>query len=598
MNVMLSLRTMGQCIRRRVADDLRADPYLLYILVLAAILTGFWFWHRLPNFATWDEWRRILGPMAAGGNFATDPGVESLRQSIGSGPAFGATFYLFGIALVPVAILVLLTGQLDAFGAYSGQSSAVGMWLAPPEWFWTVSLATVRLLNVLLAVGSVYITYRIGTAMRDRPTGRLAAVLLSFTFGFLMLAHEGGEDIPALFFVLLVVYFALRYIQTGDSATFLAGCAAGGVALAFKLTSAPVVILITSAYLLRVRNAADWRAAGFRPRLFVAGALLGAVTTILGFPTVLAAASFDPLLERFTGASQRVAASQGLDASVWWWFLRGYLGAFGLPMFVGVIGGVVASVWQLRKQPQNVDGTILLLIGIVAYFTLFFPWQSFRIHHLLPTFPMLALLLAAALIRLHEQNSSVARPIIAVLLITGGVYAVAGDLGYATQPRDNARDWLNLNASNNATLEIYTHQFQEAAIPHRMEVNNYQSWDATNERRSNNERALTEWMRNVTNRCPEYIELNQQDIRDLQEKEPQAAYIRNLLSEEKYPYTIVAEFGTRPPALNPHTGIRSRLPELVRVGLFPLTYQYGDEQDISDTGQYIMILKRTNRCGQ
>src|SRR5699024_2307294 len=41
--------------KRRIIADLRTDPYLLYILFLAMVLAGFWFWHRIPQFATVDE---------------------------------------------------------------------------------------------------------------------------------------------------------------------------------------------------------------------------------------------------------------------------------------------------------------------------------------------------------------------------------------------------------------------------------------------------------------------------------------------------------------------------------------------------------------
>jgi len=38
-----------------------------------------------------------------------------------------------------------------------------------------------RFVTLLLAVGCVYFSYRIGVSMRDRTTGRLAAVLLTLT---------------------------------------------------------------------------------------------------------------------------------------------------------------------------------------------------------------------------------------------------------------------------------------------------------------------------------------------------------------------------------------------------------------------------------
>src|SRR5699024_5872515 len=126
-------------------------------------------------------------------------------------------------------------------------------------------------------IGCVYLTYRLGRAMRDRTTGRLAAVLLSLTWGFLIMAHEVSEDIPALFFLLLVFYLALRYIETGDKAVYLAGCIAGGIAIAFKLTAGTSVILLGLAYVLRARRpGVNPRDALLQPRLLVMAIACGA----------------------------------------------------------------------------------------------------------------------------------------------------------------------------------------------------------------------------------------------------------------------------------------------------------------------------------
>lgn len=68
-----------------------------------------------------------------------------------------------------------------------------------PEWVWTWSLPLGRSVIVVIAVGCVYLTYRIGTAARDRMAGRIAALVLTLTFGFLAMAHEVSEGVPAVF---------------------------------------------------------------------------------------------------------------------------------------------------------------------------------------------------------------------------------------------------------------------------------------------------------------------------------------------------------------------------------------------------------------
>lgn len=598
--------------KQQFTDDLTSDPYLLYILALSAILAGFWFWHRIPNFATRDERWRINNPMVAVGFFVDDPGLDSLLEGIAWGRAYGASFYLYGIVLIPVFVAAFIGGQLDVFTGipHSQSISLWAHWYHVPRWIWTWGLLLSRLVTVVFSVGCVYVTYRIGTTMRDRVTGRLAAILLSFTWGFLISAHEVGEDIPALFFLLLVVYCGIRYATTGDRTVFLAGCVCGGVAIAFKLTAGTSVILLGVAYLLYVRNSGtEWRSALIRPRLLGVGIVLGVVTIIIGYPSV-----FAPGLDRLMGRIQRgmVNKNQSYGWRIepgWWWILRGYLNGFGVPLSIAGIGGVAASVLplrlRLREHTPETDGIVLCLLGIGTYLSVYASWSYIRTHHLLPTAPLIILLLAAVLARLYDDDWSLARPLIAVLVLSSGVYAGVGVLGYATQPRDEATTWLRTHASQNATIETYPMDPQEAAIPHGMRVS-YPDYREAPVDGKTIPISSPEWVRAMPHRCPEYIELtyprammylapDDRHARTNALSNPLLTeYYHDLLAEDTYPYTVVATFGPRPRFLDQRSR-HSRLPELLRIGVFPRTIQYGDPQDMG-LDQYTVILKRTSRC--
>lgn len=607
--------------QRRFVDDLTADPYLLSILVFTAILTGFGFWHRIPEVATVDERWRLIDPMVAVGTLVADPALTSLRPAILAERQAGATLYLYGIALIPVFVAAFMRGQLTVFAGFNPRLRTMGLWQFRrtfPEWIWTWSLLLTRFVTVVIAVGCVYLTYRIGITIRDRTTGRLAAVLLSLTFGFLLLAHEVGEDIPALFCLLLVLFFALQYIKTGDETTFLVGCAVGGLAIAFKLTAATSVVLLGGAYLLRARNA-DWREALLRPRLLAMGLGLGGVAVVVGYPEVLVAGP-DVLIERIIErTSHKSRGLGGPSAPSWWWLLRGYLTGLGLPLFVAMLGGIVVSIGRLGERSREADATVLLLAVLGVYLLVYARWAYVRVHHLLPTFPILALLLGAALSRGHDRNRSVARPLIAVLLVTGGVYPVVGDLHYASPPRDEAAEWLTTNAPDDATMEVYRMRFRDAVFPYGMRINSYDKALARSDPVYPPTR--TEWMLDMPNRCPDYIQLTYWDLVYLGTTSPgqtrpswqatdsqgfdslwlppqspaprRAEYIRGLLAGE-YPYTVVAEFGPRP-SLWPQPRTRTSVGDLLRAGVYPWSITYGDDQDLR-AEQYTLILRRSGRC--
>ncbi|WP_424018739.1 ArnT family glycosyltransferase [Halorientalis pallida] len=590
-------------VRTQVRRDLRADPYLVAVLVVAAVLASFWVWHRAPNFATWDERDRLLDSLVVYSSLIEDPSLAALRESVAWGRApFGATFYLYSLAVLPVVVLALLLGEGGALAGIHSLNVEYGYfetWQATPAWIWTGSLVATRLVNACLAVGSVYLTYRLGTTLRDRATGRLAAALLAVTFGLAMLAHEAGEDVPALFALLLSLYLLVRYVRTGSRRRFLEASAAGGLAVAFKLTAGLLVPVIGLGYLLRARREHRPLAAALRrPHLLLGGAATGAVVIALGFPTLLVG-HVDPVVERFVGQSAgRASVALGPTAPAWWWFLRGYLASFGLPLTVAGIAGVLASAAALRPDSgddtTDRDARILVLALLAAFLAVLSGWHDFRPHHLLPTLPLVVLLTADALARLRDRRPAVARPLIAVLLVTTAAFAGVGVAGYATTPRDAATDWLDRTAPENATMATYHHGFDETAVPHGMAVAH--RWGPASHED-----------RNVT--CPRYVQLSYENLLYLQNRpraqreagvrrnvSRRAAYVRGLLAGE-YAYEIAAEFGPRPPNYVPQRPTPGSLVDILPMGITPRNDFYGDEQELGP-GQYVVILERDGACSK
>lgn len=586
----------------QVRRDLRADPYLPWILLVAALAASFWIWHRAPNFATWDERDRLLDVLVVYSSLIEDPSLAALRESVAWGRApFGATFYLYSLAVLPVVVLALLLGEGTALAGIHSLNVEYGYvrtWQTTPAWIWTGSLVATRLVNGCLAVGSVYLTYRLGTALRDRATGRLAAALLAVTFGLAMLAHEAGEDVPALFALLLALYLLVRYVQTGTRRRFLEASAAGGLAVAFKLTAGLLVPVIGLGYLLRARR--EGSGARWRPRLLVGGAATGAAVIALGFPTLLVG-HVDLVVERFVGQSAgRASVALGPTAPSWWWFLRGYLASFGLPLTVAGIAGVLASVAALRPDAgdrsagpaTDRDARALVLALLAAFLAVLSGWHDFRPHHLLPTLPLVVLLTADALARLRDRRPALARPLIAGLLVTTAAFAGVGVAGYATAPRDAATDWLDRTAPDNATMATYHHGFDETALPHGMPVDH--RWGPASHED-----------RNVT--CPQYIQLSYENLlylRDVPRAHREAgirrnvsrraAYVRGLLDGE-YAYEIAKEFGPRPPNYVPQRPTPGSLVDILPMGITPRNDFYGDEQELGP-GQYVVILERDGAC--
>lgn len=590
------LRSLASSAKRQVFEDLREDPYLLAVLAIAFLLAGLYLWHEVPNFATWDERDRILDPLVVYGAMLRDPSIATLQESViwGRQP-FGITFYAYGIATLPVLGAAALSGNLDALAGLGYPAREFGfyeVWHTTPEWIWSWSLVLARFVNVLFAVGCVYLTYRIGTSLRGRSTGRLAAAFLAVTWGLLTLAHEAGEDVIGTFGLLLSLYLLSRYVETGERRPFYAACLVGGLAIAVKLSAGLIVPVIGLAHVLRTyKTGGNWRSVLAERPLLERGIALGAIGIAIGFPSLLMG-GFLTFADRIVGnPAHRVVVANGPDAPVWWWFLRGYFSAFGLPLFFAGVAGVGAALVGFRDRWPDVDGSSVLLAYLAVHLLVLSGWHDFRPHHLLPTLPLILVFLASGLVGLRDRRPAIARAAVAVLLLTSGVYAGTGSLGYGSTPHDQAVDWMDDNVDRNATMEFYVRGVDEAAVPHWLDVQYPYAGDGPSELEP----------------CPEYIQLTYRDLlylRDIPESqrsmyvrlntERRAAHVRSLLNGSAG-YEIVAEFGTRPPDFVPDRPRGGSLADLLPLGIYPHTDQYGDEQDLR-ANQYVAILRYTGTC--
>jgi hypothetical protein len=592
----------------RVLDDLRTDPYLAYVLLAAAVLAGFWVWHRLPNFATRDERWRVVDPVEAFAAVAETQSYESLQEGVTYWRSYGGTFYIAALALVPVLGVVVLTGNVEGFAAMGRHRfrDFWEHWLESPAWLWSASVLAYRLVNVALAVGCVYLVYRLGHAVRDRPTGRLAAGVLTVTWGLLVLAHEAGEDVPALFAFLLSFYLAVTYLKTGDTRTYYWGCLAGGAGAALKLSAGVSALVLGAAFVLRARHAAEsWRDHLRQPRFLAVGVGIGTAAILLGYPSLLVGDPADVGGRLVRGVANKGNPHGWRVQPSWWWILRGYLHGLGLPLFAGALAGVVAVLPTLRDRSTTSDALALALFAVAAYLVVFSGWAYVRMHHLLVTFPLLAVVVAVAGQRLRERSATAGRVAVAALLVTSGAYAAGGDLAYASQPRDQTAEWIAERAGPNTTVETYVRDPQEVGVPHDVTV--YHPFDrrlaVANRTRKP---GIHEWTLAVEERCPDYVVLNYHKsllylapddwgkrASQLSDAELER-YFGDLLAGETYPYAVAERFGRRPRFLD-GKGRRSTLGTMIYVGVRPRTIQYGDPQDFG-VDQYSVVLERTGEC--
>jgi hypothetical protein len=172
---------------------------------------------------------------------------------------------------------------------------------------------------------------------------------------------------------------------------------------------------------------------------------------------------------------------------------------------------------------------------------------------------------------MDARSSRLARPLVAVLVLTTGLYAGVGVLGYAAGEGDAPEQWIATNMPASATMEVLVPRPQLAAPVHGRSVSHYVSPKIDTYDRLKGEewssQGFHKWRQNLLERSPDYVQFPRFSLKSV----PPAAKKR---------YTVVATFKLDWP-----------LRDLVR----PLGGIYGYPESLP--ARRIVVLERTDRCG-
>lgn len=196
-------------------------------------------------------------------------------------------------------------------------------------------------------------------------------------------------------------------------------------------------------------------------------------------------------------------------------------------------------------------GTIM-----ITYFFIYARWEFVRLRHLVPTFPILLIVLSAEISRWYDSGRARRglQVLLALLVVTSGASIAAVEYKYVSDPRDDATGWLDTTAPDNATVEVYENSVADVGVPHGADVSHYpfQENEATNSSSLVlNETAYTEWMHSMPERAPRYVQLTGSELTYVtpvdpaSERYPERREFINRLESSKYNYTLVVEFGGR-----------------------------------------------------
>jgi 4-amino-4-deoxy-L-arabinose transferase-like glycosyltransferase len=357
-----------------------------------------------------------------------------------------------------------------------------------------------RPLAVLSDLGTIYLVYRLARkllpAPRDQKRARwialLAAALVSFAVLHIQLAHFYTADPLMTFFVMLALTLAVGVTKGSSWRRDIALGAALGLALATKISAAPLLLVVAVAYYSatpRVPSSSAIRHAWTAlrrmiPVLLVAAALFfilqpyalldaRAFLEDTGREAEIARGSFDvPYTIQYSGTLPYLYP-------VWQTVL------WGLALPLGLVGwaGLVALVIRWLRRGSRSDAILLAWAG--PYFVLTGLLYAKHLRYMLPLAPVLCLLAAQLLIQTGRRRELAVRekaegktshsimhwlsPLLAILVLLSAVaYALLFSTLYAS-PHSwiSASEWIYRTVPSGSTLAL---EHWDRALPLPMEV--------------------------------------------------------------------------------------------------------------------------------
>lgn len=462
-------RSRGARVRRWVAEH--RGSLLAFVLAFAWFLPGLW-WGLPVNsggvrMSAWgvDE----LGPW--GGIDALLALVRYPRNDIT--PQYPLAHFLVQAVFVwpyyaPYYVATMFPSVTDRIGFPQGQVSM------------GILMLLHRLPSLLMAAGIVAIAHNVGKRIAGNAAAWTAAAAVATIGPLAYYARTSNVDVPALFWTVLALPFALRALREGLTvrlATVLGLCA--GIATATKdqqyafFVGMGLVLLTT--HLLDRRRSGQWQGWWRGPLAgFVAG---GAIYLVLSGILVLPDHFARHLRFTLQTLDPRIPQDQ-LTLSDGYWAnpatLEGYLRlashgatmvyeALGLPVIVLALAGIVVAA---RTNPRLLALLLVPILGLV--FGVFLQVRFIAPRFLLPVDVVLCLFAALAVgmaDRLASSRRFAVRAVAVASIGWAAVHSADITMQMLNDSRYEAARWLERNVQPGDVVAHYGSAFKLPRLP-------------------------------------------------------------------------------------------------------------------------------------
>jgi 4-amino-4-deoxy-L-arabinose transferase-like glycosyltransferase len=264
-------------------------------------------------------------------------------------------------------------------------------------------VATVgRTLSVAFAAGTVALVGKIGQRAFGWWVGLAAALWMAVDFTHLRISPIVISDIPALFFVMLAAWFALKISKTGARKDYLWCAISIALAASFKYNVFSVLFLLAGHTVYQLsrdsantedRNASGWRHLLLCPRLWMSLLLIPALFLLLN-PMILK--DFSTFWAHLNLEKRHMLQRNPADPTAHWQPMAAFGSIFfkilpraqGWLLYIPGLLGMVWGLWKYRRQ------SLVLLSFPLVFLLVVLQFQLINAKYLLPLFPFWYLMAA------------------------------------------------------------------------------------------------------------------------------------------------------------------------------------------------------------
>lgn len=279
-----------------------------------------------------------------------------------------------------MSVVTFLLGSMRGLWSHLDQIGPADLFLAG------------RTLTALFGSATVWITYLIGRRW-GTAEALVAALLMAVIPYHVRESHYVLADIPTAFLTTLTFLLALRAHERPTLVAFgWAGLAAGLAASAKYNGSIAILLPLAAGWLtagtLTVRIQRTCTVCG----IAVAGFLAGTPYAVLDMPAFL----------NDYARLATVFARERLGEPGWSIYLKHLRGALGWPALILAFAGLILAGARVLTGPNRVRWVLLVTFSTVYFFVMAGSYQIYG-RYLLPLFPMVSLMAAAATVSIASR---------------------------------------------------------------------------------------------------------------------------------------------------------------------------------------------------